>query len=27
VRHERVVGANVTENILKRHVEPLFLGS
>jgi len=26
-RHEKIVGANVTENILKRHVEPLFLGS
>jgi hypothetical protein len=25
-RHETIVGANVTENILKRHVEPLFLG-
>jgi tagaturonate epimerase len=26
-RHEKIVGANVTENILKRHVEPLFIGS
>jgi tagaturonate epimerase len=26
-RHEKIVGANVTENILKRHLEPLFIGN
>jgi tagaturonate epimerase len=26
-RHAKIVGANVTENILKRHIEPMFIGS
>lgn len=25
-RHKIIVGANVTENMLKRHIEPLFIG-